>query len=582
MSKLTKGYGSGGMQAILDDIKTYFEGKLAQKANTSDLGTAASRNATNQITAGSTALPEAGAVKSYVDNNIPSITGKADKVINATSGHLAGLDSNGNLTDSGVSPSRIVQNKIYGFHIDSSESDPDACVTYLDDAVGMTPAHMDYSTGEFNYGSWENAFFMPRPCMLKFDGTVDYYLDPNDYSKKEDGTASDVADDTYGGNAMMEWGKNGRKIWYKVIPDASDATSGTIKIANYQVDSTYHAWSFINMQGNLVDHFYTPIYNGTIVDGKLRSISGKDYTAYCKSKDVPEEITAAEANNPSTDKLWYTEVFSDIQLINSLLVLMGKSLDTQTVFGEGRTGYSWNESLLATTGGMDNKGLFYGESTSQGLGVKVFGMEHWWGNQWRRYAGHINDSGTIKIKLTYGQQDGSTVDGYNTTASGYLTVSGCTPAGTNGVYADKAKIDAVGGILTYSASGSDQHYYSDGLWFNNGQRNYALRGGHLCDGRHCGAFYLDLADTPSYRHWYIGAALSCKPLANKNESKLDKSDVADIEGDTASKAYSVNDFMLRADGLYKVTAPIASGASITSSNTTKTTIGAVLTALLNS
>lgn len=32
---------------------------------------------------------------------IPSVTGKADKVSNATNGHLAGLDANGNLTDSG-------------------------------------------------------------------------------------------------------------------------------------------------------------------------------------------------------------------------------------------------------------------------------------------------------------------------------------------------------------------------------------------------------------------------------------------------------------------------------------------------
>ena len=70
-------------------------------------------------------------------------------------------------------------------------------------------------------------------------------------------------------------------------------------------------------------------------------------------------------------------------------------------------------------------------------------------------------------------------------------------------------------------------------------------------------------------------------LKTDTEGKLDKSDVATIEGDTASKAYSVNDFMLRSDGLYKVTQPIASGASITASNTTKTTIGAVLTALLN-
>lgn len=70
-------------------------------------------------------------------------------------------------------------------------------------------------------------------------------------------------------------------------------------------------------------------------------------------------------------------------------------------------------------------------------------------------------------------------------------------------------------------------------------------------------------------------------LKTDTEGKLNKSDVATIEGDTASKAYSVNDFMLRADGFYKVTQPIAQNASITSSNTTKTTVGEVLTALLN-
>ena len=42
--------------------------------------------------------------------------------------------------------SAIVQEPqtIYGFHINSNESDPSAAVTYLKDAVGMTPAKMDY------------------------------------------------------------------------------------------------------------------------------------------------------------------------------------------------------------------------------------------------------------------------------------------------------------------------------------------------------------------------------------------------------------------------------------------------------
>lgn len=37
-----------------------------------------------------------------------SISGKADKVSNSTSGNFAGLDANGNLTDSGIASSNIV------------------------------------------------------------------------------------------------------------------------------------------------------------------------------------------------------------------------------------------------------------------------------------------------------------------------------------------------------------------------------------------------------------------------------------------------------------------------------------------
>ena len=36
---------------------------------------------------------------------------------------------------------------------------------------------------------------------------VDHYLNPNDYTKKVNGSASKVADTSFGGNAMMEWPK---------------------------------------------------------------------------------------------------------------------------------------------------------------------------------------------------------------------------------------------------------------------------------------------------------------------------------------------------------------------------------------
>lgn len=398
---------------------------------------------------------------------------------------------------------------VYGFHIDSSESDPSAAVTYLADAVGMTPAAMDFTNDKFLWGSWRDAFFMPRPCMLRYDGTVDYYLDPDDYTKKYDGTPSDVADDTYGGNAMMEWGQNGKKIWYKIVPDASDPTSADVFIADYQVDEDYHAWSFVNNQGILTDHFYTPIYNGTLdSSGRLRSISGKGYAALCQNKNASQEITAAELNNPGADKLWYTEVYADVTLINLLLILMAKTLNTETAYGHGRCGQASAASNMIGTGTMDGKGMFWGSSATT-YGVKVFGMENWWGNQWRRYAGHLMVNFVHKCKLTRGRQDGSTADDYNITANGYLT--GATVSRTNG-YVSKMEFDE-NGFMTKEVGGDSAHNWCDYWWQADGTR-YALRGGDCSISvGGVGAFCVALDSAPTITYWNIGAAPSCKPLS---------------------------------------------------------------------
>jgi hypothetical protein len=54
--------------------------------------------------------------------------------------------------------------KVYTYHVNPNESDPEDAVTYLDDATGLTPAKMGASS--FSYGSWANAWFLPRPCVL--------------------------------------------------------------------------------------------------------------------------------------------------------------------------------------------------------------------------------------------------------------------------------------------------------------------------------------------------------------------------------------------------------------------------------
>ena len=186
-----------------------------------------------------------------------------------------------------------------------------------------------------------------------------------------------------------------------------------------------------------------------------------------------------------------------------------KNRSCQTAFGYGRCESS-NSSAIAP-GTMNSKGMFWG-SNDQTSGVKVFGMENWWGNLWRRTAGYINASGTQKVKLTRGTHDGSTATDYNTDGSGYISVAKATPSGTFGGYISSMKTEAYG-RLPVTASGSSSTFEADGMWFNNSQSNYASFGGDWDYGLLVGPFCAFLTYAASDSGSRIGAALSCKPLA---------------------------------------------------------------------
>ena len=69
------------------------------------------------------------------------------------------------------------------------------------------------------------------------------------------------------------------------------------------------------------------------------------------------------------------------------------------------------------------------------------------------------------------------------------------------------------GMLPQTATGSNTTYFCDGLWFNNGQTDYAARGGPCDNSWPVGALCCALDSTPSAAWWNLGAAPSCKPLA---------------------------------------------------------------------
>lgn len=386
---------------------------------------------------------------------------------------------------------------LFGYDLVKPTSSPSGRVSYPDDVdnAGFTPAKMNFG-GSFSYGDWNFApgeKFMPRPCMLTYAGVVDHYLNPNDYTQKAEGGASKVADTSFGGNAMMEWPKIYTKRW-------EEGGVYHFRCSDTPQDESWECWSNYDRLNNQIDHFYTPIYFGSNVSSKLRSISGQ---ANMVSQNATTEINYAKANGND----WYTEVLADRLLIQDLLVMMGKSTDGQTVYGKGRC----DTNSAVNTGTMNSRGMFWGSNNGTD-GVKVFGMEHFWGNLWRRTAGWMNVNGTQKVKLTRGTKDGSTASDYNTDGNGYKTVSGATPSGTSGGYISSMKTEGFGRIPV-TASGSSSTFEADGLWYNNSDTMYAIVGGYWGIDLRCGPFCAVLNDAPSSSSSLVGAALSCKPLA---------------------------------------------------------------------
>ena len=106
----------------------------------------------------------------------------------------------------------------YGVRIDKSNSNPNTRVNYIGSAVGFTP--MSGSSGSFQWGSWEDIFnsLGINPVVLQ-NKNVNYYLSPNDFTKKANGSASNLTG--VDGDVMIEFSK---PIWYKWTDEGATYT----------------------------------------------------------------------------------------------------------------------------------------------------------------------------------------------------------------------------------------------------------------------------------------------------------------------------------------------------------------------
>jgi hypothetical protein len=384
--------------------------------------------------------------------------------------------------------------KRYGVKINKNDSNPATRVTYLYDAVGMNPAKMDFASGAFDFGDWGDIWFVKNnyPCMVKYDGTEDYKLNPNDYTLKEDGTESDVANSDYAGNAMSAI----PLVW---ISQYEVGNYEYIILCNVQYDSSYHAFAHTRADGTIMDVKYLAMFKGSYDGKRLRSLSGMQ-PMY--SKNAQTEIDRAAENNQDGADIWRTRSWADRNLVNCLLTVIGKSDNSQGVFGQGNTkGYVDDESVyygMLQTGTLNDKGQFFGYNTTVEQ-VKVFHIEGLWGDQWDRVVGLIVDHGKAKVKMT---------PPYNLTGEGYTDTGVDLSAVADG-YIKTTTMREIGRIPT-GTGGSSSTYLCDSIYLNAEIVAGALVGGAGNIGSGCGAACLRLASGASSIGWSFGAALSCE------------------------------------------------------------------------
>lgn len=367
--------------------------------------------------------------------------------------------------DANIAALRVMMNAVlYGYRVSKTDSNPETRVEYLYDAVGMTPARMNYQTGQFDYGSWGGAWFIVenKPVALKFDGSVDYGLDPNDYSKKADGTASDVTGSTYAGNFMASM----PTVWIKRWEDADWEYTA---ISNKQITSDFYADAHDNGAGDINDMIYLPMFKGCIVDSKMRSLSSVTPTA---STTGSAEKAAAEACGSG----WQMWDWSKHELISDLLTLISRSTNSQNAFGYGVTTGS---SVIST--GTSGAGQFWG-ANDQTHHCKVFHIEDFWGNRWDRCLGICSVDNQYVYKLVGPYQLGPdstyTYSGLYAPADGYQ------------------KVQYIGryGRFPKTTGGSSSTFYADNFTKNDSGTRFGRFGGSYYNGMTAGSRALNLAN----------------------------------------------------------------------------------------
>lgn len=266
---------------------------------------------------------------------------------------------------------------IWGFHQDFSNLDPDSSITYIADAVGYVPAHHNADTGTVTNGTWDEWEWlnMNKPYVVSGGGRALYALDPNDFSKKLDGTASNI-DSLSPGTGCFSWIN---KIYMKEEYSAD----GMSRDVYFSMDNTSPETSdflpigFEADEDEVLEGVWLPMFYGDI-DGGIKPGTLPAYS------DGKGPISNPAPNQFPNLKSIETKIKSGfgvngyflggpiINVLRDILYLLYKSTDVRKHGGEGRIKAN---AIVVNHADTEHDGQFYGRNRTASVVNRMFYSE---------------------------------------------------------------------------------------------------------------------------------------------------------------------------------------------------------------
>lgn len=329
-----------------------------------------------------------------------------------------------------------------------------------------------------------------RRCVLKADGTVNYYLNPTNSYFKEDGTLSVLTGAD--GNVMVEIPKHYIKV--ETVGNVDSFSISLTPEVGYVLDPAFLKWNGTAMVE--VPYRYFRAYAGFVSGGKLLSISGVRPT---KFQPIETYRTQAIANGDG----WHLTDWNLLNTIKRLCYIEFCDFIVTKYLSNGHDTTSNGTDPGVTTGRSNTLGNRSSKSTPYTVEYMSYrGIENLYADIWEFVDGVNANNYQLYVNGKH------TTFQSNVFAGNYIAKGPLVPALVSDGLIKRCNVSVDGGFIPTEIGGSSDtlYCYGDCLWSLTGARVVAY-GGAASNGTSGGLGALSVSYMSSNSYTLVGASV---------------------------------------------------------------------------